>query len=66
MSHSSYAHTVSDPTDIVNKLREQIGPVKQNVRTAFGKRMEECLSDLEAKDAAAPVSYTHLTLPTKA
>jgi len=46
MSHSSYAHTVSDPTDIVNKLREQIGPVKQNGRTAFGKRMEECLSDL--------------------
>ena len=62
MSHSSYAHTVSDPTDIVNKLREQIVPVKHNVRTAFGKRMEECLSDLEAKDAAARANDPNVSL----
>lgn len=62
MSNSSYAHTVSDPTDIVNKLREQMVSVKQSVHTAFGKRMEECLSDLEAKDAAARANDPNVSL----
>lgn len=62
MSNSSYAHTVSDPTDIVNKLREQMVSVKQSVHRAFGKHMEECLSDFESKDATARAHDPNVSL----
>lgn len=56
MSHASYAHTVSDPTDLLKTLQEQMAAVKTAVQAAFGGNMDECVAHLEAQDAKARAS----------
>jgi len=51
----SYAHTVGDPSELVNKLRAQVTAVRESVQHAFDQPLSTCLVELEKSDAAARV-----------
>ncbi|WFD29460.1 hypothetical protein MSPP1_000469 [Malassezia sp. CBS 17886] len=50
---TSYAHTVSDPTDTVAALQEQVAALKGCVHRVFGEPMADTLAQLEDQDAVA-------------
>lgn len=53
---SSYAHTVSDPTDMLTTLQKQMEAVKNSVHLAFDESMDKYLAEYETLDTQARAS----------
>ena len=56
--------SISDPRDLIEKQKEAVTSEKTNTRNKRGRSRSS--SFLETPDSINTVSYTHLTLPTKA